>query len=239
MTEQMKGTMYYLYANMRNSLMIFWTIILCILIVTSAIYFVMSTITLSIQISFSTYVYCAIMGSLMVKLTIPYAIKFGSTRKNLFMSIGIFFLLFSLLNSLIANVLNKMIAVFYGTEVSKGIIDIFTTANEKSFMFFHFTQFFENDSWIMMVLVDAIIIFFLMVISYSINLVFYKYGLIGGFGFLGVIMLAMILFIANGMLVDFGTYIFENFTVVLFYQLFGIGLIIYMATFILIRRITI
>src|SRR5690625_6808867 len=98
MANQLKGTLFYLYTNVRFTLIIFWIIISTILALSLITSYFMSEGTISFQLSFSVYVFCTIIGTWTVKNAIPYSIKLGSTRKNLYVSLGIYFLGFALFN---------------------------------------------------------------------------------------------------------------------------------------------
>jgi len=247
MTNQLKGTLYYLYTNVKFTLLIFWSIIVGILALSLIASFLMSEGIISFQLSISVYIFCMIIGGWTVKNAIPYTVKLGSTRKNLYVSLGIYFLGFSLFNSLIANMLNKFVevvfdisqveVVFDGSHV-EGFVGISATSDTGSFTFFHLAQFLESDSWLTFVIVDASICFFILTTAFIVGLVFYKYGLIGGFSFLGIIMFTIILGIAKGWLIDLFINIFKDYSIVFFYQLFAVGLIIYLVSFIFLRRIT-
>lgn len=239
MANQLKGTLYYLYTNVKFTLFIFWTIIAGVLALTLVSSYLMSEGTISFQLSLSVYVFCTIIGGWTVKNAIPYTVKLGSTRKNLYVSLGIYFLGFSLFNSIIANLINKIIDIFFGMNRIAGTVEITGSSNEKSFTFFHFAQFLAEDSWITYVFVDTAICYFLLSASFIVGLIFYKYGLIGGFAFLGIGMFTMIFGVAKGWLLKFILHVFTDFSIVFFYQLFVVGILVYLISFVFLRRITI
>lgn len=239
MGHQLKGTLYYLYANVRFPLTVFWVIISSILALSIISSYLMSEGTISFQLSLSVYIFCSIIGTWTVKSAIPYALKLGSTRKNLYVSLGIYFLGFAIVNSLLANVLNGLVSTIFGIESLGGMGEITKANGTETFTFFHIAQFIEGNSWFTYIMIDIVICFFLLIVAYIIGLFFYKYGLIGGFGLLGLAMFTLIFTTAKGWLSEFLITIFSDFSIVFFYQLFVVALIIYMVTFILIRRITI
>ncbi|HLR72206.1 MAG TPA: hypothetical protein VK085_12350 [Pseudogracilibacillus sp.] len=96
-----------------------------------------------------------------------------------------------------------------------------------------------ESTWVTRGVIDSSITFFLMAVAFMIGLVFYRYGLIGGFGIIGVAMVVIVFGISRGWLLDFFINILSDFSFVFFYQLFAIGLIVYLASFILLRRITV
>src|SRR5690625_2086614 len=220
MANQMKGTLYYLYTNVKFTLFIFWIIIAGVLALSLVSSFLMSEGTISFQLSFSVYVFCTIIGGWTVKNAIPYTVKLGSTRKNLYISLGIYFLGFSLFNSIIANLINKIIDISFGMNRIAGAVEITGSSNEKSFTFFHFVQFLTKDSWFTYVFVDTVICFFLLSSAFIVGLIFYKYGLIGGFGFLGIGMFIVIFGAAKGWLIGFVIHIFSYVNFCVFFPVF-------------------
>src|SRR5690625_1917411 len=141
MANQMKGTLYYLYTNVKFTLFIFWIIIAGVLALSLVSSFLMSEGTISFQLSFSVYVFCTIIGGWTVKNAIPYTVKLGSTRKNLYISLGIYFLGFSLFNSIIANLINKFFEVVFEVKRVGGLVVIASNSSTESFTFFHVAQF--------------------------------------------------------------------------------------------------
>src|SRR5690625_6817258 len=202
MANQLKGTLFYLYTNVRFTLIIFWIIISTILALSLITSYFMSEGTISFQLSFSVYVFCTIIGTWTVKNAIPYSIKLGSTRKNLYVSLGIYVLGFALFNSIIANTINKFFEVVFEVKRVGGLVVIASNSSTESFIFFHVAQFLGSNSWFTYVLVDAIICFFLLTSAFIIGLVFFRYGLLGGFVFLGIVLFTFIIVIAIGWLFD-------------------------------------
>src|SRR5690625_2318173 len=157
MANQLKGTLYYLYTNTKLTLTIFWTIILSILALSLITSYFMSEGTFNFQLSFSVYVFCAIIGSWTVKNAIPYIIKLGSSRTNLYISLGIYFIGFSLVNSIIANTINKIVDVVFGLDRIAGVVEVTASSESGSFRIFHIGQFLSNDSWFTYVFIDTVI----------------------------------------------------------------------------------
>ena len=88
MGRQINGLLYFFITDIRYSLMIFWTILLGILGVSLTIsYFLLGVEDGSLYFMFQfIYVYCGILGFITVRESIPFALKMGATRKNLFIS---------------------------------------------------------------------------------------------------------------------------------------------------------
>ncbi|MGM8363852.1 hypothetical protein ACLIBG_00090 [Virgibacillus sp. W0181] len=246
MDRQLNASVYYLSTHVLYSLKIFWMILISILIVTIAADFIFmndDTSVIAFNLSFPIYVFAGIVGQLTVKGYIPYLIKMGSTRKNLFAGIGIHFLSVAVFNALLANTIHSIVMYFYrlsgGEIVSNNTNNVFTfTGGEQSFSFNHLA-YFVQDTWINRFVIDASISFFLLAIGFLLGLVFYRYGLIGGFSFIGVIVLISIMGMANGWLLDLFIAVFRNVDLLFFVQLFLVGVVLYLLSFLLLKRITV
>ncbi|GGK03609.1 hypothetical protein GCM10007063_27370 [Lentibacillus kapialis] len=229
MGRQIKGLLYFFSSDLRYSLMIFWTILFAILIVSLAFTYFLAGLDngafFTLSLTGPIYVYCAILGFLTVKDSVPFLIKMGATRKNIFVGTGVFFLMLSLFLSLAATVLQEL------------VMKLMEATGIDIFLFLH-PAYFLDDTWYTRILIDTSIIFFLMAVLFIIGLLFYKYGLAGGGGFLGVLLVISLLGVAQGWLADFIIDIFKGIDLTFFYKLLGIGIVIYGISFLFLRRIT-
>lgn len=237
MPKQLKGGLYYLFANVRYSLTVFWTILLVILLVTIVLTLLLPDSVVSFQLAVPVYVFAAVIGYWIVKNAFPYLIKMGSTRINLVLSFGIYGFLLAFLNAILANTINNFVTLLIGTERNTGALTV--TENGSTMTFNHVGEFLGENTWIMRVFIDTSISFFLLAVMFIIGLIFYRYGLIGGFSFLGVVAITIVFGFSKGWLLDFFIAIFENFSFAFFYQLFAVGIIIYLFSFFLLRRLTV
>lgn len=237
MPKQLKGGLYYLFANVRYSLTVFWTILLVILLVTIVLTLLLPDSVVSFQLAVPVYVFAAVIGYWIVKNAFPYLIKMGSTRINLILSFGIYGFLLAFLNAILANTINNFVTLLIGTERNTGALTV--TENGSTMTFNHVGEFLGENTWIMRVFIDTSISFFLLAVMFIIGLIFYRYGLIGGFSFLGVVAITIVFGFSKGWLLDFFIAIFENFSFAFFYQLFAVGIIIYLFSFFLLRRLTV
>lgn len=237
MPKQLKGGLYYLFANVRYSLTVFWTILLVILLVTIVLTLLLPDSVVSFQLAVPVYVFAAVIGYWIVKNAFPYLIKMGSTRINLILSFGIYGFLLAFLNAILANTINNFVTLLIGTERNTGALTV--TENGSTMTFNHVGEFLGENTWIMRVFIDTSISFFLLAVMFIIGLIFYRYGLIGGFSFLGVVAITIVFGFSKGWLLDFFIAIFENFSFAFFYQLFAVGIFIYLFSFFLLRRLTV
>lgn len=229
MGKQIKGSLYFLITNTRYSLLIFWTILMSIMIVTLFVSYFLKGIDdsfMTLSLTGPIYVYCSILGFITVKEYIPFTIKMGATRKNLFLSIGIFFLGVSVAKAVVANVIH-LIVDFINPKIG---IDNFT--------FVHLA-YFTNDTWLNRILIDSSITFFFFAVMFVIGLLFYRYGLAGGGIVVGFIVIIILTGVAQGWLIDFFIHLFKDISALFYFQLLGIGVIIYCVSFIFLRKITV
>ncbi|WP_087975144.1 hypothetical protein [Oceanobacillus rekensis] len=228
MGRQLKGLIYFFITDVQYSLKIFWTILLSILVVCLSFSYILLRFEESFFIFFITipiYIYCSILGFLTVKESIPFSLKIGSVRKNLFISIGIFFLGVALVNAIAANTLHTVTILF---------TDMIGLDN---FSFLHVAQLLE-DTWLNRVMIDTVIMFFLLSFMFIIGLLFYKYGLLGGGAVIGLIAVGLLFGVAKGWIVDYFINLYQTIDMFYFLQIFVAGLVIYCISYVFLRRVT-
>ncbi|WP_163971021.1 hypothetical protein [Oceanobacillus halotolerans] len=229
MQKQIKGLLYFYTADIRHSLTVFWTILLAILVVSLTFVYFLERLGdgfFTFSLTGPMYVYCAILGFITVKEAIPFSIKIGATRKNIFISLGIFFFLLSFSMATVGSLLQEAI---------KGLNQLL---NVDIFTFLHISHFL-SDVWYSRILIDTSIMFFLLTFMLVVGLIFYRYGLLGGGTFLGILLVIFLVGITQDWFVNFFGEVFLNIDLVFFIQLFGIGVSLYFLSFLLLRRITI
>ncbi|RKQ31390.1 hypothetical protein [Oceanobacillus halophilus] len=229
MGRQIKGLLYFFLTNIRYSVMIFWSILFGFLILSiSFSYFLLGVEDgeFYFGFGFAIYFYVAVLGFMVVKDNIPFSIKMGATRRNIFVGIGLYCLVIAVAKALIGNTLQSLTLAF--TEAT-GI---------TTFHFLHLSSFLE-DTWLNRVVIDISIMFFLFAVMFLFGLLFYKTGLAGGGVVVGILLIALLLGIAKGWVADFFTELFTDVNLVFFLQLFGVSLVLYGVSYFLLRRITI
>lgn len=239
MPRQLKASVSFLFTEVRRTVIIFWSILLALLLLTlilNTVFFQEGTILF--EISFPMYAFAAIMGQLIVRSSLPYLIKMGSTRLNVFKSVGVYFFGLSLFNAVLANTIQSVTLFLFGSSSanSEPFMTI-TREGDQVISFSHFADFFQNMWWTRVV-VDTSIMFFLLASGFILGLIFYRYGVVGGVSFIALIMFIIILGISKGWLIEFFITIFTNISVVFFVQLLLIGLIIYLFSYLLLRRLS-
>ncbi|WP_099157597.1 hypothetical protein [Virgibacillus ndiopensis] len=229
MGRQIKGLLYFFVTDMRRSFFIFWSILLITMVITiiggyllinvedGAMYFMPSS---------ALYIYCAIFGFVLVKEGIPFSIKMGATRKNLYMALGLFFFGLALVESILVSTVHSII---------KGIITAFSI---DSYNLVH-SSMMMTDTWLNRVIIDTSFMFFLLSGMFVIGLLFYKYGLLGGGSVVGILVVLLLLGLAKGWVYTFFINIYHSLDMALFYQILLIGIVLYGVSWFLLRRITI
>lgn len=248
MNKQLKANFAYLSTDMRYPLIVFWMVLSAIIVISALIQLFVADgqMVMSFSLSFPIYIFGAIVAFLTVKNTIPYLIKMGATRKCMYAVLGIHFFFLALFNAVVSKILNKVLRLMLGENVAGLIISedgvaqgIVVTNNGEEVVTINHIADFLGGTWSDEIVIDVAITFFAMAIMFIIGLIFYRYQLIGGFGALGVGLLLFIYASSKGLFDQFYIYVYENFTIALFYQLFAVGVIIYLLSFFLLRKLTV
>lgn len=228
MGKQIKGLLYFFLTDARYSITIFWSILIGIIVLSLSISYFLIGVEAEFYLSASIpmYIYCAIFGYITVKESIPFALKIGATRKSIFVSIGLFFLILSLLKAVFMSIIHSTTLAFADAV---GI---------SNFVFIHPATLL-GDTWLSRVVVDTAIMFLMFSMLFIMGLIFYRTGLAGGGIVAGILVLLLLFGIAEGWLFEFIWDLLVDVELTLFIQMFGIGLVFYLLSIIFIRRITI
>lgn len=229
MIRQMKGLIYYYVTDSKRTLTIFWGILLSTLIAAIVVaYFLISVDDAKMFFSIPTalYIFTGIFGFVIAKQKISFTIKMGAIRKNIFASFFLFFLVFSIINSAAVSTVHGLISYI----LKKFSID--------SYVLFHPADLLANTWWTRF-MIDASILFIILVTFYLLGLIFYKYGLIGGGIVAGIFVITLLLLLAKGLLIDFIQDGLATLDLMTFGQIFIVGIVIYLLTWFLVRKITI
>ncbi|MBO1001483.1 hypothetical protein ACFSKI_15670 [Pseudogracilibacillus auburnensis] len=233
MSEQLKGSIYYLSSEIRYSLSVFWSILLSLLALSIFIDLLFKETNVVFTLAFPVYIYSAIAGQILVKSGVPYLIKMGSTRKNVFISFAVHFLGLAMVNAIIANTTYLIVQLIYKVVgVNEGTAILNTQPPPFGLNLF-------QDTWFTRFVIDSSICFILLVCSFILGLIFYRYGLIGGFSTIGVLLLLLIFGISNGWLIKLFLPIFADFNLSFFFQLFLFSILLYLFSYLLLRKFTI
>lgn len=229
MGRQIKGLLYFYYADMRYSLIVFWTILAAITAITLTIGYFLKDVEegfVTLSLTGPMYVYCAILGFLAVKEFIPFSLKRGATRKNIYISLALFFFSLSLVKALVANTVQLVLDFI----IPKVGID--------NFAFLHLA-YFTHDTWINRIFIDTTIMFFFFAVMFIVSLLFYRYGLAIGGAFIGLVGIIVLTGFAQGWLTRFFFNLFETFDDFFYVELLAVGIVAYALSILFLKKITI
>lgn len=229
MGRQLKGLLYFYIADAKHSLVIFWSILLGTLVISIVGAYLLFNVgegQMAYALSIAIYIFCSIFGFISAKQGVPFSIKLGATRKNMFISMGIFFLGLAIVQAILASTIQAIVL----TGANKFGID--------TFQFIHPAQLL-TDNWLTRVIIDTTVMFFLLSFMFLIGLLFYKYGLLGSGIVLGLMLVTLLFGLAQGFLIDFMIDIAQSFSIVFFYEILLIAMVLYGISWLLLRKITI
>lgn len=237
MTKELKGSLYMIYSNYFYSLLTFWAVLIGIVGISILFAYIYPGSESNFTLSAPSYFYGPIVGAMIVTGIIPYLIKLGVTRFSLFVSIGIFGVLATILNSVVVQVIQKILTLIF-KETENGHLLL---ANGESTLFLnHIAEGLAVDTWWTRIVIDTSLAFFFLAIAFFISLIFYRYGKLGGFIFLAVIAAIMIYGMSSGgFLYQIFEGIFTSFSFNYFYYLYGMGIAVYGLSYVILHRLTI
>jgi len=237
MQKDIKGVLYFLFANVRYPLGVFWTILFSIYLISILFSVISGNENVLFQASIPIYIFCLVLGMWTVKNTIPYLLNMSVTMKLIFISVGIYFLLLAIFQAVLANTLTIFISLI-GMKAMSGEVSLIDGDQEFTFYFTHLSQFLQNDTLMSQIMIDTIICFVALSSMFLVGLIFYRFGLVGGFSFLGALFIIYILSIAQGSFIDLVTYFIDNYSMKLYFQVFALAFLLYLLSYIFLRRIT-
>lgn len=229
MNNQVKGMLYYYTQDQKYNSKIFWTILIAITLATSIIaYFLMDVEGTQFYwaFPFATYTNVCIIAFQTVKKDVPFGLKMGAIRKNIFLSYIYFFLGYSLFMSVAGNTLQLVL---------EGLHNVFGVSN---YIFSH-PAMLLTDTWLTRTIIDTFFMFFLMAVLFLVGLIFYRSGLLGGGIFLGVFLVVSLYGLFDGWLIDTFAEILPEASMLSFVTLFLIGIGLYLISYPLVRKITV
>lgn len=226
MGRQMKGLLYFYWKDLQFSLFVFWCILLSMVVVSVSLMFLFPAIEfMSFSFTAPIYVYAGIVGFLMARHTVAFGIKLGGTRKNIYMSMGVFFVILALVKSTLAAV------------ITAGV-ERFIIQDDMNFLFAHPMNIYE-DTLLNRMYTDFFIILFIGILAFFISLMFYKLGLLVTGLIMGMGLVLFMYSLFSGELITYIIDSFQNNVYIFFAQLGLLALIAYALSWIMLRRITV
>ncbi|MEN1970203.1 hypothetical protein WMZ97_19300 [Lentibacillus sp. N15] len=228
MSRQIKGLLYFYITDAKHSLMVFWSILFGTLVISIVGAYLLLNVAegqMNFGLSIAAYIYCGIYGFISAKHGTPFSIKLGATRKNMFVSTGIFLMGLAIVQAVLVSTVQTVVVA--GAKIV-GI---------DTFQFIHPAQLL-TDNWVTRFVIDTAMMFFLLSLLYLIGLLFYKYGLLGSGIVLGILAVILLFGVAKGWVINFFIDIATSFSITFFYEILLIGIVIYGVSWLLIRKIT-
>lgn len=229
MNNQIKGMFYYYTVDVVRTAKIFFTILIGIIIASAVICYLLLGIDefkMYFAIPFATYFNVGIIGFQLVKGNVPFGLKMGATRKNMYVMQLYFMFVYS------------VVIAFIGSTLQQITEWLFQAAGITNYIYVH-PAMLLTDNWIMRIVVDTLVMFFIMALLYFIALIFYRTGLAGGGIVLGALLVISLYGAFEGWLVDSLINLFSDTTIMTFVSMFFIGIVFYLLGFPFMRKVTI
>ena len=229
MMKQLQGLLYFYAADLRFSFTVFWSVLLSFLGVSLIIaYLLLNVDGAKFLFGFpvGAYGYAGIIGFLMVKEYIPYSLKFGAVRKNIYLAIGLFFLAFSFFMAILSSTFQSL-AVAFIDAIDLHIMHII-----------HPALIIGNDTWLTRIVMDTAIMFTIAVVLFVIGLLLYRGGLITGSSVVGLLLLFLLFGVAQGFLFEYLQELYHSIRMMYFFQVFAFGIVLFAFCYIFVKGIT-
>ncbi|MFJ7735074.1 hypothetical protein ACIQ2D_01930 [Lysinibacillus sp. NPDC097287] len=181
----LKGSLYVFFQSYKKQNIIFWIILFSIVFLSFFLdSFFGKYISFAITISIPVYIFYSTMASKILNRTMPYFLKLGLSRIQYVLHIGLFFLTWSIAGAVIIACTHEIITFFSKLLDVKDIIII------HPILLFDTTQ-----PFLLIVAFDFVLLLFCLISGLLLNVVFYRFGTIGGYSFIGALALIPIVMI--------------------------------------------
>lgn len=175
-----KGSFYILFQSYKKKNIIFLSILFSIVLLTFFIdtFFGQYLFSFAITISIPFYIFYSSTASKLLNNTLPYFLKLGISRTQYMVNVGLFFICWSLAGAVIITCTHKVITYFTALLKIKEILII------------HPIYFFGNSTaFIDTVALDTVLLLFSLTSGLLLNIIFYRFGTVGGYSFIGILCL--------------------------------------------------
>lgn len=177
-----KGSLYIFFQSYKKQNIVFWIILLSIILFSFLIDATFGdNVQLFLTISIPVYIFFSILGSKVLNKTMPYFLKLGLSRNQYATHVGLFFVALSL------------VGAFLIACIQKGIFYLSDTLTLHDLIIFHPVYFFDKTQpFLLTFAIDFAILLFSLTSGLLINVFFYRLGIIGGYSFIGILILVPI-----------------------------------------------
>lgn len=229
MNNQVKGMLYYYTVDVARTAKIFFAILIGIIAASAIVCYLLLGVDefkMYFAIPFATYFNVGVIGFQLVKGNVPFGLKMGATRKNIYRMQFYFMILYSIAIAVLGSTLQQITEwLFQGLGIT-------------NYIYVH-PAMALTDNWATRIAVDTLVMFFIMALLYFIALIFYRTGLIGGGSLLGVLLVIVLYGVFEGWMIEGMVNIFSDVTLMAFVILFLIGIVCYLMGFLFMQKITI
>ncbi|MCS1380960.1 hypothetical protein EYB33_06365 [Lysinibacillus sphaericus] len=186
--KTVQGSLYVFFQSYKKSNIIFWCILFAIVLLSFFIdSFFGQYITFAMTISIPVYIFYSTMGAKILNKTLPYFLKLGLSRMQYVWNVGLFFIVWSLIGAFIIACTHKMISFV------SNLLDY------QNMVIIHPLFFFSSsDSFFLTMAIDTVLLLLCLISSLLLNVVFYRFGTLGGYSFIGVMALIPIMMVIFG-----------------------------------------
>ncbi|MFD1067777.1 hypothetical protein [Oceanobacillus locisalsi] len=229
MNNQIKGMFYYYAVDVTRTAKIFFTILIGIILASAVVCYLLLGIDefeMYWAIPFATYVNVGVVGFQLVKGNVPFGLKMGATRKNMYVMQLYFMFIYS------------FVIAFLGSTLQQVTEWLFQAVGVTNYIYVH-PAMLVTDNWAMRIVVDTLVMFSIMALLLLIGLIYYRTGLTGVGSLLGMLLVVVLYGVFEGWLIEAFINVFSDATMMTFVSMFFIGIVFYLLGFPFMRRITI
>lgn len=183
--KTVQGSLYVLFQSYKKSNIIFWMIVFSIVSLSFFIdAFFGQYVSFAMTISIPVYIFYSIKGTKILNNTLPYFLKLGLSRMQYMCNVGLFFIIWSLAGAFVIACTHKIITL------------ISNLLNYDNMIIVHPILFFSNsDSFLLTMSMDTVLLLFCLTSSLLLNVIFYRFGILGGYSFIGLLALIPIMMV--------------------------------------------
>ena len=169
-----KGSLYVLFQSYKKQILTFWCILFSIVLLSLFLdtFFDLYIYNFYIMISIPVYIFSSIMAAKLLNKTLSYFLRLGLCRLQFMFNVGLFFICWSLVSAFIIGCTQKILT------------------NVSNIFIIHPILLFNNSpSFLQTMTLDTVLLLFSLTSGLLLNIVFYRLGTLGGYSFIGLLVL--------------------------------------------------
>lgn len=227
MMKKLAGTFYFISQVLKRKMIVFWLVLSGIFALSLFLSYVLKDNPMFLSITGAVYIFYGIMASKLIKETLSVLLRFGVSRLQYILLIGTYFVIVSAVVALILNIYQFVM----GNAIEGLGLTKFTLLHPA-------TIFGVGDSEFMIFAIDFIAVLFCMIFGLFISLVFHRFGLIGGYSLVGILILSPIILTVTELYKDIVPIIFNHEGFYVYTELLLVCLGIYLINILLMKNIS-